>query len=161
MILPLMMKPVDSILKHHQRFLSSNPEYCTKRLITYSSTFICPRCSTTIHKPCKICCLFAVNKFTFAEKNCANSTMSLLSLVLHCLESSPVCNGLDLLCCWGESKEFCYLLYTRSQILKTMQWEGVILYASSKKGPTHSGHIWPSPTNTIFLYSTFCMLHWS
>lgn len=50
--------------------------------------------------------------------------MSFLSLVLHCLESGPVHNRLDLLCRWGESKEFSYLLYTRSQILKTMQWKG-------------------------------------
>lgn len=98
-------------------------------------------------------------KFTFAEKSGANSTMSLLSLILHCLESGPVRNGLDLLCRWGESKEFSYLLYTGSQVLKATQWKGDVQYASSQKGLTHLGCASPSPINNIYFPSqyVFCI----
>lgn len=47
--------------------------------------------------------------------------MRLLSFNTHWLERVPICNGLDLLGCWEESKEFNYLLYTGSQVLKAVQ----------------------------------------
>ena len=89
--------------------------------------------------------------------------MNLLSLILHCLESGPVRNGLDLFRRWGESKEFSYLLYTASQVLKAIQWKGDRQYASSKKKDTRLGCALASYILTIyiFLHSMFSALHWS
>lgn len=100
------------------------------------------------------------NKFAFVEKKWANSTMNLLSLILHCLVSGPVCNGLDLLCCWRESKELSYLLYTGSQVLKAIQWKGNMQYAYSNKGVTHLGCALLSSINNTFSF-TVCFLHYT